>query len=256
MADMPVAAVPSMLSRALDALVAELRDVFGDRLASVVAFGPHLQPPRDRASAGPAAPANTLALVDRVDHGDLLRLAEKTRAWRARGVAVPLLLSRDEFARSLDAFPLEYGDIIARHVVLAGPDPFEGLAVRQADVRRALERQAKSHLIHLREGFLETGGGPADVADLMLASAVPFASLVETLARSLGGDHDDDGHPDRVSRAIERATGAPAGAMRDVLSLVHDPLLSNDEARRLFPLYLEATEALVRYVDGWAGTAE
>ena len=36
-----------------------------------------------------------------------------------------------EFERSLDAFPVEYGDIIAHHVVVTGDDPFAGLSVRR-----------------------------------------------------------------------------------------------------------------------------
>jgi hypothetical protein len=253
MAVMPVAAVSASVARAFEWLVADLRDIFGDRLVSVVAHGPRLQPRRQVSARQTALPANTLALVDRVTHGDLVRMAERAGAWRKQQLAVPLVLSRHEFARSLDAFPLEYGAIIAHHAVLAGPDPFEGLVVGLADLRRALERQAKSHLIHLREGFLETGGRPAEVADLILASAMPFAALAESLAR-LGGD--DVQEPEALGRALARLAGVPSAAVRDVLSLVDDPLLSNDEARRLFPLYLAAVEGLVRYVDGGPGASE
>jgi hypothetical protein len=248
------AAIPPTLSRPLESLVSDLREAFAERLLSVVAYGPGLRSPRPSAP-GPAVLANTLALVERLHHADLDRLAERTRTWRARGLAVPLLLSRDEFARSLDAFPLEYGDIIARHVVLAGPDPFEGLVVSPTDVRRALERQAKSHLIQLREGFLETGGRPADVVDLIVASAVPFASLLETTTRLAGIGGDEIDGPERLARATERLAGLPFGPVRDVLSLVDDPVLANDEARRLWPAYLDAVEALVGWADGWVGTA-
>jgi hypothetical protein len=250
---MPTAAVPAKLSRAFEALIADLREGLGDRLVAVVAYGPGLHSPR-HAGASPGSMANSLALVDRLDHADLERLAERAPAWRARGLAVPLLLARDEFARSLDAFPLEFGDIIARHVVLVGPDPFEGLGVSHADVRRALERQAKSHLIHLREGFLETGGRPAEVAELILASAVPFASIAETLARLVVPGGDPSGDPEHLARALEQAAGVPAAPVREVLSLVHEALLSNDEAKRLLPQYLAAMDAIVRSVDGWTGT--
>ena len=79
----------------------------------------------------------------------------------APALAVPLLLSRDEFLRTLDVFPVEYGEIIANHRLIVGEDILAGLQVSEADLRRGCELQAKSHLIHLREGYLETGGSPA-----------------------------------------------------------------------------------------------
>ena len=54
--------------------------------------------------------------------------------------------------------------------------------VTPADVRRALEVQAKSHLIHLREGFLETGGHAREVARLIHGSIGSFATLLINLA--------------------------------------------------------------------------
>ena len=67
--------------------------------------------------------------------------------------ATPLLLAAHEFGRSLDAFPFEFGAILADHVVVSGSDPFDGPPRRPADLRRACEVQARSHLLHLREGF-------------------------------------------------------------------------------------------------------
>ena len=105
---------------------------------------------------------HTLALVDRLDFHDLTACAPRTGDWRRAGAAVPLLLSRDEFLRTLDVFPVEYGGIIANHRLdRRRGHPFAGLQVSEADLRRGCELQAKSHLIHLREGFLETGGSPA-----------------------------------------------------------------------------------------------
>ena len=56
---------------------------------------------------------------------------------------------------SLDAFPLEFGAILADHAVVSGASPFDGLTVDAADLRRACEVQARSHLLHLREGYIE-----------------------------------------------------------------------------------------------------
>src|SRR4029079_18407022 len=95
--------------------------------------------------------------------------------------------------RSLDAFPLEFGAIIADHEVVSGAWPFEHARVAAADIRRACEVQARSHLLHLREEFLESGGNSHALAMLIVQSAAPLAALLTSVARLEGRTHNDTG---------------------------------------------------------------
>src|SRR5688500_16736239 len=156
---------------ALEELGADLRQVFGARLHSLAAYGLDGPAPAGRL-------VHTLALVDRLSFEDLTRCAPLAADWRRRSLAVPLILERDEFLRTLDVFPLEYGDIIAHHVLVAGTDLFATARVARADVRRACELAAKSHLVHLREGFLEAAGDAKATARLIAASAASFRALL------------------------------------------------------------------------------
>src|SRR5712691_3747119 len=101
---------------AADRLVADLRGVFGERLRSVVAYGPH----QDDAAHGPIA---SLALVTSLTVGDLEACARMSPGWQREEIATPLILPEDEFRRSLDAFPLEYGEIMRAHEVVYGVSP-------------------------------------------------------------------------------------------------------------------------------------
>src|ERR1043166_3581691 len=80
------------------------------------------------------------------------------------------LLPEQEFLRSLDAFPLEYGEIIRTHTTVYGNDPFTNVSISRDDLRRACETQVKSHLVHLRQGFVEAGGNPSAIGELVTAS--------------------------------------------------------------------------------------
>src|SRR5215217_8253798 len=142
------------------AVALDLQRIFGARLQSVVAYG-------DGAGDG----VHTLALVERLGFQDLAACAPRVADWLAAGAAAPLLLTRDEFLRTLDVFPLEYGAIIDSHQLIYGEDVLTGLRVSEADLRRGCELQAKGHLIHLREGYLECAGNPKVVAALIAASA-------------------------------------------------------------------------------------
>lgn len=244
--------MPAGLVRPIEALLADLTSIFGPRLRSLVAYGAGLEAAAGRATPSAGLALNTLALVDALTCDDLYACAGRAGRWRRDGLAMPLLLGREDFARSLDVFPFEYGDIIARHIVLTGPDPFAGIAVRAEDLRRACEAQAKSHLIHLREGYLEAEGHPPEVANLLLASAAPLAVLLGHVARLRG---EDGSTLDAVAAAVGAIDGVSGQVVRDVLRLLHHPVIANDEAVRLFPAYLDTVVGLVAYLDSWKHTS-
>lgn len=235
----------SLLSRedraAAEALAVDLQGVFGPRLDSLVAYGLN-----HRASADTDdAPLHTLALVDGVRFEDLTACVPLAAGWRRRALAVPLILGVQEFRRSLDAFPLEYGDIIAHHVLIAGRAPFEACAVAEADRRRACEEQAKSHLIHLREGFLETAGRPDAVARLIARSAHPFRVLLGNIAVLEGIEADE------VATAASRM-GISEAVVREVLGTPATQGTIADPTA-LLSRYIAVVERLWAAVDAWRG---
>jgi hypothetical protein len=226
---------------AADTLVSDLRHVFGDRLQSVVAYGPQV----DGVSE---APLTCLALVASLGIDDLEACARVEPEWERRHVATPLILPADEFRRSLDAFPLEYGEIVRAHERVFGPDPFEGVSIPREDRRRATETQVKSHLVHLREGFIEAGNRPHRVADLVTSSAAAFAALLRHVAQLNGASAGS-----RADAALEgaRTAGVSESVVRDVLALERPGNIPTADAARLFPQYLAAVEQLARAVDTW-----
>jgi hypothetical protein len=231
----------------LEALVSDLRTIFGSRLHSVVAYGL-------AGLGGDAAYVRTLALTERVTFEDLARAVPLTAAWQRRGLAVPLMLSRHEFERTLDVFPLEYGNLIASHVVVAGEDPFGGVRVADVDRRRGCEQQAKSHLIHLREGFLETQGNPSHVVRLIASSAPAFRTLLFNLTQLSSTPIESRGPVETDAAAlaarIERTIGVPAPLIVEVLS-APSGMSTMADPTALLARYVDASERIWRYVDGW-----
>ena len=112
----------------------DLRRIFGQRLEAFVTYAPAV------------SPRPSLALVSSLDLADLTACAARASRWASAGAATPVVLPRHEFARSLDAFPVEFGEILAHHETLHGDDPFVGLSVAPADLRRACEAQIRSLL--------------------------------------------------------------------------------------------------------------
>jgi hypothetical protein len=240
------------------ALERDLHGIFGSRLQSLVIYGQHAAhdgaTQEQHGAHGRTPPTRTLAIAASLTLEDLRAIASHVERWHDAGLATPLLLEAREFERSLDVFPLEFGAIIADHIVVSGDNPFASMQVDAADVRRACEVQARSHLLHLREGFLETRGRDDALSLLIVESAPAFAALVTSLAR-LGAQSQTTtaGGPDpaAAARHIERTIGVSDGTVAAVVALARAHDLPSAEGARLFAPYLAAVEKIVSYVDGW-----
>jgi len=223
------------------AVATELQAIFGARLRSLIAYGAHLDGHTD-------GPLTCLALVDSLTITDLDACASRTAGWRRAHVAVPLVLPVDEFRESLDAFPLEYGEILRAHQTVHGEDLLASVAIVPDDLRRACETQVKSHLVHLRESYMESGANPKAVAELVSASAAAFGALLRNVAR-LSGVHSSS----RMDTTLEgaRIAGLSERVVADVLALERPAAIPQSDPARLFPEYLAAVEQLARAVNTW-----
>ena len=229
---------------ALEGLARDLERVFGPRLEALVAYAGHHGDDT----------AHSLAVVRDLAFRDLSACIPFTDGWRRQHVAVPLMLSADELQRTIDIFPLEYSAIIATATVIRGTDPFQGARIPAEDVRRAVETQAKSHLIHLREGYLESRGEAAAIGRLIGSSAAPFRALLSNLARLQEHGHELDA-PSTSDAAIaglaERRAGVPASLVSEVFAAATACHTSIADPSALLGRYIEAAERLWEYVDRW-----
>ncbi len=215
--------------RAFDRMAGDLAKVFAARFVSLVASGP----------------ASSLAFVASVNAGDLEALGALAETWHRDGLDTPLVLTPHEFARSIDAFPVEYQAVIDRHAVIAGTPPFAGVEAGPADLRRACEVQAKSHLLHLRQGWIEAHGHHADLASLIVWSVPPLRALLNNVARLHDVPPGDD-----APLAAARLTGLSPDLCASLLAIEDAPESAGALVSRL-PEYLAAAEQLWRAVDAW-----
>jgi hypothetical protein len=222
---------------ALQTLDRDLRDIFSGRLQALVRYGVRTHQAaaeHRRGHAGHHEPllVHTLAVVDTLTADDLRGCATRVSAWHDASLATPLMLPAPELQRSLDVFPFELSAIINDHVIVSGRNPFEGLRVEPNDLRWACEVQARGHLLHLREGYVEARGRNDALAVLIVRSAPAWASLLENMARL-------ENHPVKAD---------------EVTRLVGVKEISNEEAARIFPGYLENVERVTKHVDTWTAS--
>jgi hypothetical protein len=241
--------------RAVEALASDLDHIFGVRLQSLIAY------PGNQADGS----LHSCAIVDGLGFRDLVACLPQTEGWHRRGIAVPLMLASGELERTIDIFPLEYSAILADYQVVRGPDPFHGISVPIEDVRRATEGQAKSHLIHLREAFLESHGETTRIGRLIASSAAPLRALLTNIARlpaeastkaglpdSAAGTMTDRTPPDEaLAKMAETRMGVRASLVREVLASSAGGHSTIADPSALLAHYVEAAQKIWEYVDRW-----
>jgi hypothetical protein len=106
----------------------------------------------------------------------------------------------------------------------------------------------------LREGFLESGGDPRKVVRLIASSAPAFKTLLAHIARLEAGIELTPGIPDygpeELGAEAQRIIGIPSQLVVDVLAspATISPIV---EPTPLLSRYVDASERIWRYVDGW-----
>ncbi len=96
---------------------------------------------------------NLLVVAEALSPEVLRGLGRSLGEWRKSGGEPPLLITRAEWDRASDVFPIEITDMRAAHTLLRGANPLDGVQVSPSDLREALERELRGKLMRLRQGY-------------------------------------------------------------------------------------------------------
>ena len=129
---------------------------------------------------------NLMLVLDDPSPSRLRALAPGFEAWRKGAAEPPLLISRAEWARASDVFPIEITDMRAGYRVLRGSDPLAETRVDAADLRQALERELRGKLLRLRQGYAAAAGDERAFGQLAAASAGTILVLFRCLLTLAG----------------------------------------------------------------------
>ena len=237
-----------MASMTLEQLVAQLSNVYGRDLRTVVLYG--------SAAAGEHIPKrsdyNVLVIVDSLTMDHLRAEAAVARAWGVAGNPPPLTLTLDEWRSSADIFPMEYADILERHRVLHGTPPFDGIGVDRAHLRLQLEHEAMGKLIKLRQGVLAAGGDARRQIELLEASLSTIMVIFRAAERLHGAVPPTD--YERLSRDVAGRAGFDAEPyVRVVRHLRGGERIGPAEVGPILAGYVAGMQYLASHLDRFEG---
>ncbi|MCC7681960.1 nucleotidyltransferase domain-containing protein [Janthinobacterium sp. FW305-128] len=173
--------LPEEIQLHLDVFVAAAQTAFGADLAAAVLFGSAAD-----GQLRATSDVNLLLLLKRFtpQAADALR-APLRLAHAAIDLQVMFLLE-SELTQAADAFAVKFADIIARHRVLLGNDPFASLHTSRDAVLRRLRQVLLNQQVRMRERYMLLSLNEEQLAGAIADAAGPLRSAAASLAQLEG----------------------------------------------------------------------
>jgi hypothetical protein len=191
---------------------------------------------------------NSVVVLHDMDLKFIIFLAPLGKKYGKKRIAAPLVMTPEYIRDSLDAFPIEFFDFKLIHKTVYGPDIFKDLEIAGPPLRIQAEREVKTRLIGLRQGYISSLGKKERLAAVLLRSFTGSMALFRAVIALLGKEPP-------VSRAeVVAAFGAAAGidtAVFENMLLFKTGRIkpSEQELRTLFERYYNALEATGKIIN-------
>jgi predicted nucleotidyltransferase len=230
--------LPGPVAHVLTSLVDSVKIAFGTDLRSIVLFGSAAE-----GMLRPASDVNVLILLSAFDPRNAEKLREPLREAVAAIRLSAMFLLESELQPAMDAFPVKFGDIVRRHVVLCGSEPFAGKSVPREKAVACLKQTLLNLTLRMREAYVARGlreeqlaflvsdmTGPlrACAATLLDLKGTPASSGKEALAKvaaTLLKSPADSELMDRISQARQMRAlpaGSACATFRSLIDLAHE----------------------------------
>jgi hypothetical protein len=236
--------LPDDTQKLLQAYVKDVKGVFGDQLEGMLLYGSAIR--------GEFLPGrsnlNILLLVSSYDSALLKQYSSLHRQWSKEQIVVPLFLTEEELRTSAAVFPLEFLEIQELHRVLGGRDPFIGFHVKTDRLREAVVQGLSSHLLRLRQRYVEGGGSDDATMILLPLSITSILPLLRGVQRLLG--RPVLSQSDAVIKDVAEQMRLDLQGLLDGLLLKRGQISPGPhEVPRLFDRYLQTATVLTRAVE-------
>jgi hypothetical protein len=235
--------LPDEIQKLLQTYVKDVKGVFGEQLEGMLLYG--------SAVRGEFLPGrsnlNILLLVSSYDSAVLKKYGALHRHWSKEQIVVPLFLTEEELHTSAAVFPLEFLEIQEQHRVLGGRDPFIGFHVKTDRLRETVVQGVTSHLLRLRQRYVEGGGSDDATTILLPLSITSIVPLLRGVQRLLG--RPVLSHSDAVIKDVAEQLKLDLQGLLDAWLLKRGQISPGPrEVPRLFDRYLQAATLLTRAV--------
>jgi len=245
MKDINTDRLDTAVSTKIDPFVEEIiGSAHADNLHSFYVVGSALTPDFDEKTSD----INSVIVLKEMDLAFVEYLAPLGKVYKKKGVAAPLIMSPAYIDSSLDVFPIEFHEFRLLHETIFGEDLFAGLEIQDVHLRLQCERDVKTKLIWLRQGYISSLGDKKLLNEGLAESIAAYIPLFRAVLTLLG--RDASGGSFAVIKAFEDEIGIKTGIFQKMLKLrLKQISLSVAELTKSFEEYYRATEKAARRID-------
>ena len=191
---------------------------------------------------------NSVVVLRNMDLKFLAFLAPLGKKYGKKKIAAPLVMTPEYIGTSLDAFPMEFLDLKLIHKTVYGPDIFTPLEIATAPLRLQVEREIKTKLIHVRQGYISSLGKKEHLSGVLVRSFTGSMALFRAIIKLLG--KEPPVARAEVIAAVGSACGIDTAVFTDLLLLKAGRIKPDGpELHSLFERYYNALEATGKIID-------
>jgi hypothetical protein len=186
---------------------------------------------------------NSVLVLRTMDLRVLAFLAPLGKKYGKKRIAAPLVMTPEYITGSLDVFPIEFLDFKLIHKTVHGIDLFQDLRIDMPHLRLQCEREIKTKLIGLRQGYVSSLGKKEEIAAMLVRSFTGSMALFRAIISLLGKE------PPAPRTEVITMLGAATGIKTDILEkllMLKSNLLkpSEHELASFFERYYNTLESM------------
>jgi hypothetical protein len=222
----------------------EILDKYLEKIHSIYVTGTAITDDFDTKTSD----VNSIFVLKKMDLKFLELLAPLGKKYGKNKVAAPLTMTPEYILSSLDVFPIEFLNFKLIHASVHGEDILENIEIKHEDLRHQCERELKTKLIWLRQGYISSQGNKKMLTEGFINSITGYIPLFRGIIVLLGKEP-----PIRqkdVIATLSEASNINTAIFAKVLSEKHGKVKhSLDELNTIFEDYYQATERLGKLID-------
>jgi hypothetical protein len=191
---------------------------------------------------------NSLFVLKEMDLKFLELIAPLGKKYGKNRVAAPLIMTPEYIKSSLDVFPIEFLNFNLVHSTVFGEDILGDIEINRLNLRHQCERELKTKLIWLRQGYISSFGNRKTLTEGFVNSITGYIPLFRGIIVLFG--KEPPLRQSEVITALSEAVDINTDIFVKILKAKHDKVkLSIDELNTIFEDYYEATEKIGKIVD-------
>jgi hypothetical protein len=191
---------------------------------------------------------NSVVMLHNMDLKFITFLAPLGKKYGKKRIAAPLVMTPEYVKDSLDAFPVEFLDFKLIHQTVYGSDILRDLQIAGHDLRLQCERELKTKLIRVRQGYISSLGKKDLLASTLVRSITGSMALFRAIIYLLGKEPPLPRA--EVIKTFGSASNIGIGIFETLLALKAGLIKPPEqELHALFENYYLALEATGKIID-------